>query len=364
MGAHRLQSRVWRRLIDDLPEALVLINAADGRVALANHVARRIVGFDLVGQVVAELGLRFSTGAGERLDNELHPFLGPLLTGVAVTAQDVRITLPNNRVINALVNSAPVYSGEGEVVGAVAIFQDVSEQKSLERLREDFLSIAGHELRTPLASLKGWAQFAQLRLNRGQVSDPRTLLVNVNRQISRIEALLDQLLDAARIQREGMTLETALFDVDACLRGLVENLTPDWSGRVVYRRTRPAYVEGDRARLERVVLNLLVNALKYSPPETTVRLMVLRSETRVAIGVLDRGIGIPQDEIPHIFERFYRAQNTSHGGGLGLGLFIASEIVRAHEGSLLVRSEQGKGTLFCASLPITQPERAGQWAAD
>jgi signal transduction histidine kinase len=172
----------------------------------------------------------------------------------------------------------------------------------------------------------------------------------------RMEVLVEELLDSARVEQRQVDLDQSDFDVVSSIEGLLLTLPPEWASRVTFRRSRPIVIRGDQDRLERVLLNLLTNAFKYSPPEAPVRI-TLRSESGwLLVAVRDRGVGISSQDVPHVFERFYRTGNSPHGGGLGLGLYIAREIVERHGGKLTVRSVEGKGSTFAFTLPIVGPK--------
>lgn len=350
--AKQADSGTWRSMLENLPEGVVLIRSRDLRVLFANHAAVGMLGFQPQGQRLGGLPVEFRSADGRPLRAGDNPLLIPLRAGRAIQRQELQVAFGDGRVLTLLINSTPLNAVDGRAPGAITVFQDVTHRKELDRERDDFLSIAGHELRTPLASLKGWLQYTQLRASRGQPDDAAVMLTNLNRQVVRIEALIEQLLDTARIERQTMDLEQEEFEITAAVHSAIQTLPPDWATRIIFRRARGMMLRGDKSRIERVVLNLLTNALKYSPPEEPIRVMVLQRGASVMVAVRDYGIGIPEADLPHVFDRFYRAQNSPHSGGLGLGLFIAKEIVQAHGGALEVKSQVGRGTLFAFSLAL------------
>jgi predicted ATPase/signal transduction histidine kinase len=222
------------------------------------------------------------------------------------------------------------------------------------RLRDEFLSIASHELRTPLQSL----QLAVQSLERGLRSPapavaPRMAEVAV-RQTARLGALVSQLLDVARIESGHLTLSCEEFDLSAKARLVVERMqieAANAGARVTVHAPEAITGRWDRSRIDQLLTNLLSNAISYGAGKP-IDLTVERTAAGARITVLDRGIGIPAERLPHIFERFERATSTRNYGGLGLGLFIARQIVEAHGGSIIARSAPAEGACFVVELPL------------
>ena len=227
--------------------------------------------------------------------------------------------------------------------------RDVSERKRLERLHQDFLAMVGHDLRTPLAALKGTAQ---LMRRRGTYSERATETILA--QTTRMERLLADLGALTEVEAGGLELRREPFD----LRELVDEAAGQarrLSERhevVVFAPDAPVVGAWDRDRLAQVLQNLFSNAVKYSPEggAIEVRLEVDGGEAKVSVS--DRGIGIPAEELPHVFDRFYRARARTRAPGLGLGLYITRMLVEAHGGRVGVASEPGQGSTFTVVLPL------------
>lgn len=228
-------------------------------------------------------------------------------------------------------------------------------------IRDEFLSLASHELRTPLTALKGGLQIARRRLGRGV--SPATmgdLVQQAEAQVDRLTRLVIELLDVSRITAGRLTIEREPTDLGPLVRHTVKLARAVKPPRRIELRLpqRLPPVEADPARLQQVLLNLIENARKYSPAETAIRVRVGADDGSLAIAVEDDGIGIPVEEQQLIFGRFHRAGNVDPRkvSGLGLGLHIAAEIVRAHEGALEVESRPDHGSTFTVRLPLlSQP---------
>ncbi len=226
------------------------------------------------------------------------------------------------------------------------------------RLRDQFLSIASHELKTPLTVLLGNAQLLLRRAARtGGLSErDQRGLAAVADQAQRLDRLIAMLLDVSRIETGQLTLDLTSLDLGELLGRLVGELQPTLSQHQVLLQlpAAPLLIVGDELRLEQLFQNLIYNAVKYSPDGGEVRLELAVSDGAVAVRVIDQGIGIPSDELPRLFRRFFRASNTGphHIGGMGIGLYVAREIVDRHGGAIEVTSAEGAGSTFTVTLPL------------
>ncbi len=270
-----------------------------------------------------------------------------------VTAEELPEGSPGDRLIEA--HCAPIKGSGGEAIGAVAVLRDVTVLRHTERLRRELTANVSHELRTPLTSIKG---FVETLLN-GAVKDEaacRRFLTIIDSETDRLVKLVDDLLDLSRLESKGVTLELRPVNLGDLVVHTVDKLRPlaEESKLVLIHSGPPdVIVTADSDRLEQVLTNLIDNALKYTPPGGRVEVQILPNEQEVTVAVKDTGRGIPPDDLPHIFERFYRADRsrTRGSGGTGLGLAIAKHIVEAHGGHIGVRSRLDEGTTFMFTLP-------------
>lgn len=240
------------------------------------------------------------------------------------------------------------------------------EAQSAIRLRDTFLSVASHELKTPLTSLFGQAQLLQRRVGReGPLGerDQRAVAVIVE-QARRLNKLVGALLDVSRIEQGQLSIERETLDLCALVQRIVtEAQSTDAQREIVYEDPGdPLLVAGDALRLEQALQNLIQNALKYSSPGTPIHVRVARRGERADASVIDQGIGIPQDALPRLFQRFFRAANAEalHISGMGVGLYVVREIVALHGGEVLVETSEGRGSAFTVSLPLSAPDPGDQ----
>ncbi len=231
--------------------------------------------------------------------------------------------------------------------------------KDTDQLKDRFLSIASHELKTPITSIRGQAQLAIRRLAKQKDASPEiagmhTTLEKINEQTTRLTTLIDELLDVSSIRAGKVELHKREFELVALCQGIVEDQQL-LTGRsiVVTSETPTITIVADRDRLSQVVTNLLTNAVKYSPEESEVLLRLSQSDTQACIEVQDFGKGIAEKQLPHIFDTFYRTPDAQASSkfGLGLGLAICKDIVERHGGRIWVESKVGKGSTFFVELP-------------
>jgi signal transduction histidine kinase len=228
------------------------------------------------------------------------------------------------------------------------------------RARDTFLSVASHELKTPLTSLYGNAQLLQRRAARsGQLPERERANVEVIvEQARRLSRLIDDLLDHSRLQEGRIELHLEPIDLRDLVRRVAADIRPTLTRHTLNVKlpAAPLAVLGDVTRLEQVLFNLITNAVKYSPAGGAVEVVAARADGFATVTVLDRGIGIPADAFPQLFSPFYRAPNavSKQIGGMGIGLYVVKELVERHGGALAFESEEGVGSSFTFSLPLEE----------
>ncbi|HEX9163942.1 MAG TPA: ATP-binding protein [Thermoanaerobaculia bacterium] len=227
--------------------------------------------------------------------------------------------------------------------------------EDLSRLKDEFLSIASHELRTPVTSIKGYTQLAKTLIRENDLTTSEEYLDIALDQIDRMSRLILELLDVSRIETGRLEIRREPIQWSTFVRDVVHRHHTAVSDRRFHLNVPDdtMIVTGDRDRLEQVLGNLLENAVKYSPEGSEIFVAVLDKPDQVVTSVCDRGIGIPSDELALVFERFHRGRKVSstNYGGLGLGLYITKQIIERHGGSIWVESKEGTGTTFYFLLP-------------
>ena len=226
------------------------------------------------------------------------------------------------------------------------------------RVRDDFLTAASHDLRTPLTTIQGHADLIQMRLGSGAAIDSPWLGARIGALQAagrRMVATVEEITDVAELQiGHRLDLNVQPVDVGELVRAavaLVDGSAPRGAAPIVVAAIGPLVIAGDSMRLERVLQNVIGNAVKYSPGDTPVHVQVSREENRAVITVRDGGVGIPAAELPHIFSKYYRASTSIGIKGTGIGLAGATAIVTQHGGHIALDSIVGQGTTVVISLP-------------
>ncbi len=239
----------------------------------------------------------------------------------------------------------------------VGFMLDNSARKELEQRKDDFISMASHELRNPLTALKLQTALLQRQLAKQGIPASVPALSRMETQLNTITRLVEELLDVSKIQAGRLEYLQETVDLDALLREIADTMQQTHpSHSILVHGAVRASLLGDRDRLGQVITNLLENAIKYAPDAQTVEMDLSASEDAVTIRVRDHGLGIPREQREKIFERFYRAADPKQRAipGLGMGLYIVAEIVKRHGGTITVDSEVGKGSTFTVTLPLTR----------
>lgn len=256
-----------------------------------------------------------------------------------------------------LTSAAPIRDATDTITGAVIVISDITELYRLERQKDEFLSIASHELKTPLTTLKLLTQLTHKRLVKaGALEADQTR--RMERAIGRMERLVNDLLDVSRIDSGRLALRRERFDLATLCREVAAEQMAATERPIDLNLPDAAVdVEADPDRIGQVLTNLISNALKYSAERSAVTLRLAVVDNTVTVSIHDAGAGIPPEDLPHLFERFYRVPGvqvqSGSGVGLGLGLYISKEIVERHGGRMWVESAVGEGSTFSFTLPAS-----------
>lgn len=338
----------------------VMIADTDGRVIFLNDAAARLYGVDVTGTPIerhAEV-YHLCTMDGRPYPPGELPLARAALHGETVIDAEWRIRRPDGAEVIAQGSAAPVIAEDGTRLGAVLTLRDITVQRELERSRADFIATASHDLKTPLTSIKGWAQLLLQRAGddpaRGRDAAALTAIVA---QANTMQRLIDQLLDASRLQ---LGQEEPLRPRWVNLVGLARRLVAEHQAlteRHELRLTASAErIVGvwDADRVEQIVANLLSNAVKYSPHGGLIAVTVDSDGRDARVAVRDHGLGIPAADLPRIFDRSYRVARHAAAGilGTGLGLFSALRLARRMGGRIEVASDEGVGSTFTLVLPL------------
>jgi signal transduction histidine kinase len=280
------------------------------------------------------------------------------LAGQEVPPEEYVIHLPG-REIPVLVSAAPVRWPSGEVRGVIVSIQDISARRELERLREEYVGLISHDLRAPLQNVSLRTQLLRRALlQRGFEAEAATAEALL-RSAQRMNEMVEELLESSRLEAGQAQLHREPLDLVYLLEDVLErNVPPDVRERLRLEVVAPVpRVSADGPRLERVVVNLLTNALKYGAPGTPVVVRLEHEGAQVRVSVRDEGPGLQPEELSRLFTKYYRGKEGRRAKGVGLGLYISQLIVEAHGGHIHAESTLGQGSTFTFTLPLEVPQR-------
>ncbi len=342
----------------------IIVYKNEGLIIYANESAAKLAGYASV-QALVERDTASILARYDLVDEQGQPFPRERLPHRRVfagerEAQDIigyHDSSTGRSERWTLVISRPVYDEHGEVLYAISILHDVTERIQSERRKDEFISMTSHELKTPVTSLKGFTNVLQRRLAKHKDAQGLHYLARMDAQLDKLTTLISDLLDMSRMQLGKLALRVGPVDLDALLVETVENVQAATSTHTLLIEGRTgAQVFGDAERLVQVFINLLTNAIKYSPGKDTVIVRLFRDgePQQAIVSVQDFGIGIDQTHHERIFERFYQVTDPEEKTypGLGIGLYISSDIVTRHRGRMWVESRKGNGSTFFVALPL------------
>jgi two-component system phosphate regulon sensor histidine kinase PhoR len=332
----------------------VLVVDSTARVRLMNSAAKRI------------FGIAATDGTGKLLsqvvhNEEVHDLVRSCLSGKSEANSELSIYLPEERIYQVQTALLRSDSGDDEVAGVVATFNDITELRSVERMKSEFVSTVSHELRTPLTSIKG---FIRTLLDDSEGYYDHDMQMEfyriIDTECDRLVRLISDLLNLSRIE-SGRSLELVLTEVS--LGRLVDRVvesqrsyTNNHQFDVIIPEDLPP-ITADQDKIEQVLTNLFSNAIKYSPDGGKITVFARRVGESVAVSVSDQGIGIPEEHLGRLFTRFHRVdtRDTRKQYGTGIGLYLVKHLVEAHHGEVTVESQLGVGSTFSFVIPIRQP---------
>jgi PAS domain S-box-containing protein len=299
--------------------------------------------------------LRPQDRQGNRLGYDRDPLVQAIGTGQTVANREIVLLARDDQPVDVSVTAAAVRSPHGQPISGVLNVRDITRTREAEELRTTFVSVVSHELQTPIAIIKGYASTLRREDADWDTTTLRDRLHAIEDEADRLNHLVGNVLYASRIQAGGLQMERNELDLPEVIRAAVRRFkarAPDLDIRCRFPANFPP-VLADRERIEEVVLNLLDNAVKYSPRGLRIRVSGQVTWDEVIVQVADAGQGIPLREQERIFERFQRLEraSTRRTQGAGLGLYICRAIVEAHGGRIWVRSQLGRGSTFSFSLP-------------
>lgn len=337
------------RLVVENSMDLISVMTLDGKVIYASPSWERITGYSpelIINKYASDI---------------LHPDdlklaeegMEQILKGDQTLVSGYRIKHKSGKWITMEGSGAVIMDESNKPKFIVATSRDITERVEIEKRKDDFISMASHELRTPVTSLKLYTQLLDRQLSSTKEVGVPEALIKMNSQIDRLTNLIGDLLDLSRIQAGKLQIRKINFKLDELILDVVESMQATTTHKFSIKGLSSNEVHADKERITQVLINLLSNAIKYSPESEKIIVQAHKTDTEVIVGVQDFGRGISNEHIGKIFERFYQIQDRGIStGGLGIGLYISYEIVKRNGGNMWVKSKLGKGSTFYFSLPL------------
>jgi PAS domain S-box-containing protein len=252
-----------------------------------------------------------------------------------------------------LVRIEPLFNEFGEIEHWIGTATDIDALKKLQQQKDDFISIASHELKTPITALKASLQLLDKMKDNISAEMLPKLIMQSRKSMQKISTLVDDLLNLGRLQQRNLQLNKTTFTISEMLNASCNPISVAGKHVFYISGDKELQVYADEHRIEQVIVNLVNNAVKYAPDSNEIVFFIQQLNDIAKISVKDNGPGIPRDKLPHLFDRYYKVDHAGYqGSGLGLGLYISSEIIKRHNGEIGVESELGRGSTFWFTLPI------------
>lgn len=287
------------------------------------------------------------------LENDLiHKIKQTFKTGKGFLNKEVEIETKEGekRILDI---SGMIMQKTDEDKNVLLVADDITMHKYFERQREDIIGFVAHELRNPLANIVLYNELMGEIIMENNPEAVMDLLTRSKNNVMRLNKMIAELYDATKVGSGNMQLDISEFNFNEMIAEAIETievLQPDY--KIVLKGNADIKLKGDKYRLIQVVTNYLSNGIKYSQGSTQVKIAILHDEKNVTVSVKDRGLGISKEQLPYIFNRFFRAEKTKNLEGVGLGLYLCRQIIQAHNGKVWAESEEGKGSIFFFSLPV------------
>ncbi|NOW97203.1 CHASE3 domain-containing protein [Mucilaginibacter sp. SG564] len=359
--------RRLQELIDELQEAdkrsaklaaivetsddAIISKSLEGIITSWNQGAERTFGYaeaEMVGESILKL-------IPEERHHEEPAIIARIKARERVEHYETRRRTRDGRLIDVSLTISPILDKQGNIIGVSKIARDISEQKLNEQRKNDFIGMASHELKTPLTSLSVMIQVLQQKLRESEDPFLPSVLDRAVRQTQRMTSLINGFLNVSRLESGKLVIDKEDFDLAVLISEQVEEIRPAASSyNFIVQSCVPLTVHADREKIGSVISNLLSNAAKYSLRASEIVIGCEVKDSEVIVSVRDKGMGIQSQDLPKLFERYYRVNSeyTRHISGFGVGLYLSAEIIKHHNGRIWVESEINLGSTFYFSLPL------------
>ncbi len=352
--ALREREERYRDLYEEAPNAYFSVGV-DGYVKRANRSARELLGYsreELVGKPVFDLYADTPSGKATA-----QGVFQRFLAGEEIRDEELEMRRADGSRVWVSLSVRPIRDKEGQVIASRSVMVDITEHKKLDQLRDDFIGLVSHELRSPMTVITGVINTVLTEAERLSAEETRQLLKDAAAESESLSNLLTNLLELSRVQAQRLVLHSEAIDTSRIIGEAMDKIKRQYPTHrfVISLPRRLPPVQADPLRLERILYNLLENAAKYSPSGGEVRVSAKPQGEQLVIGVSDQGIGISPTDQEKLFAPFQRLEKRPGGArGVGLGLMVCRRLVEAHGGHIWVESEPGHGSTFFFTMPLSQ----------
>ena len=353
-------------IIDQLPVGVVITDA-NGKIVQGNKQLKRILGREIRKEVT--VGKDTLVNARDLNDKRITPNQWPLAqtlaSGKTITKKEFIIKKDEGKDIYVQISSSLIKNKKGKAVAAASIIADITNEKEMEKRKDDFVNMASHELKTPITSIRLYTDSLFTRIKGKVDSNVEKTLKSIKYQTDKLHELVSDLLDISRIQSGKLNFNKENTDLVSLVEETIVELqkTTKTHKIIVNNKNDKLIIFADKFRIYQVLTNLITNAIKYSPDADKININIKKSGNKAEVAIQDYGIGISKNQFKKIFERLYQVSDHKEKTfpGLGMGLYISKEIIGRHKGNIWVKSTKGKGSTFYFTLPLAKrPLKTGK----
>jgi signal transduction histidine kinase len=340
-------------ILEQLPVGVLMMNGKDKKIE-KNRQIERMFGNFVRSRMVDDGKYKspYSFKDGKPILAKDWPLARAMYNGEIIVGEEIEFKRENIHYF-LRINAAPIKNKQNEIVAAVSTVDDITAEKELEQRKDDFVSMASHELKTPITSMKIYIEVLLNFCKKYQDQKAEKTLLSIKNQTEKLQNLVSDLLDVTKIQTGKLSLNKEMFDLSELISEIVDVMQGTTQQKIILTNHKEMKVYADKFRIYQVVTNLLTNAIKYSPQGKNIWINITEEKHRYLVSVKDEGIGINKTQQKKIFERLYQINESKEKTfpGLGMGLYISKEIIKRHQGNIWVEGETGKGSTFYFTLP-------------
>ncbi len=347
----------FKAVLEQLPAGVIIVDAKTGKFVLENAQVKKILRekdfcADSYNDYKKYRGFHPD---GKEYVTEEWPVVRAMKTGKIIKDEEIKIVRGDKTLGYVLVNGAPIKDKNRKIIAGVSTIIDITEKKEIEKRKDEFVSMASHELKTPITSLNLFIELLKKQTEKKNFENTKMLIAKIKQQTAKLAGLVNDFLDVSRIETGKMRFRAVRFDLNELITDIIDDLSyTTTTHEIRYKPKEELLIVCDKYRIYQVFTNLLTNAIKYSPDNTIVIVKAKKKDKYIEVSVKDQGIGIAKDQHQKIFEKLYQIGDLKEKTfpGLGMGLYISKEIIHKHGGQMWVKSKKGKGATFYFTLPL------------